>query len=207
MRINKMKLNRDIFRYINKNFSIMYHSVSGGKDSTFAFLKLVGEPNLKIPIVLLFNDTGLELRSTLFSISKLFDFAEQQGVKTIILDYKPYLENTQYANKNAAFILKESFTRIPQAEKLLEEGKYSKKIFSCCNYLKHRGLHAFAKTTSKNALFTSSIRGGESKNRQLWLAALRLEHSYFNFDIKLNRTVFYPLRDTNEGEVNSFLLK
>lgn len=205
-----MKLNRDVWRHINKHHSVIYHSVSGGRDSLYALLNMMEEPNLKVPIVPLFNNTHLNCKSALQTIERINQISQGKSItevrKLITLDSKVYLGRTRYFNHRPIDILKESFMNLPQAELLLLEGSYSKRVFPCCYYLKERPLIQFAKTTDEMALFTSSIRGGESRNRQKWLANLRNILEYFNFDKKLKRFVFYPLRDTTEKDVNNYLL-
>lgn len=205
-----MKINRDVWRHINKHFSVIFHSVSGGRDSLYALLNMMEEPNLKVPIVPLFNNTHLNCKSALRTIQKINRISPGKSVtefcKLITLDSKVYLGKTRYSNYKPIEILKESFMNLPKAELLLLEGSYSKKVFPCCYFLKERPLIQFAKTTDEMALFTRSIRGGESRNRQQYLAKLRSLLEYFNFDQKLKRFVFYPLRDTTEGEVNDYLL-
>lgn len=209
-----MKLNREIYRHINREFSVIYHSLSGGMDSTYSLLRLLEEPNLKVKIIPLYNNTGLNLKSAKETINKVNNFLSISGKiqnfraeKVRIINYDDYLEKTRYSNKNALEIVKDSFNYIEKAEKLLEQGKYSKKVFPCCYYLKERPLIQFSKNTSKNALFTSSIRPGEGSNRQLTLRKFRIEKRYFNFDKKMKRWRFYPLRDTKFKEVHEYLIK
>lgn len=208
-----MKINRDVWRHINKHHSVIYHSVSGGRDSLYALLNMMEEPNLKVPIVPLFNNTGLNCKSALKIIEKIDRVCPEKSItdlcKLITLDAKIYLEGTRYSNHKPIDILKDSFRNLPQAELLLMEGIYSKRVFPCCYFLKDRPLIQFTKTTDETALFTRSIRGGESKNRQIFLAELRTRPllDYFNFDKKLKRFVFYPLRDTNDKDVKDYLLK
>lgn len=205
-----MKINRDVWRHINKHHSVIYHSVSGGRDSIYALLNMMEEPNLKVPIVPLFNNTHLNCKSALKTIEKVKQLSPGKSItefcKLITLESKAFLEGTRYADKKPIDILKESFKNLPQAELLLMEGSYSKKVFPCCYYLKERPLIQFAKTTDEMALFTRSIRGGESSNRQSYLAKLRDLLEYFNFDQKIKRFVFYPLRDTREKDVSDYLL-
>lgn len=219
-----MKINRNVWRHINKHHSVIYHSVSGGRDSLFALLNMLDEPNLKVPIIPLFNNTGLNCKSALKTIEKIselcpgttFEPKKINSKKCVpgqnhtkirnLITLKPCLDRTKYSGQRLTDVLKESFLNLPQAESLWLEGKYSKKVFPCCYYLKERPLIQFAKTTDSMALFTRSIRGGESKNRQIYLAKLRATSEYFNFDKKIKRFVFYPLRDTNEKEVKDYLL-
>lgn len=209
-----MKINQDVWRYINKNFSVIYHSVSGGKDSTYSLLNMLEEPYLRVPIFPLFNNTGLNCKTALKTIDKIKRFSPDKVCKGNVkhlqkfveLEAKVYLERTRFSNKKPIDVLKESFMNIPMVEKKIVEGKYTKKDFPCCYFLKDRPVIQFAKTTSKDALFTSSIRGGEGPNRQKWLAELRKVKEYFNFDVHLKRWKFYPCRDVNMKDVTQYLL-
>lgn len=206
-----MKINRDVWRHINKHHSVIYHSVSGGRDSVYALLNMMEEPNLKVPIVPLFNNTHLNCKSAIKTIEKIKRISPGMSItklcKLITLNAKDYLGGTRYSDYKPIEVLKESFKNIPKAQILLMEGTYSKKVFPCCYYLKDRPLIQFAKTTDKMALFTSSIRGGESRNRQQFLAKIRSNLDYFHFHSHLKRFVFYPLRDTNEEEVRNYLFE
>lgn len=204
-----MILPRSVIRIINKEFSLISHSVSGGMDSLYSLLQLLDDPYLRVPIEPQFINTGVNMKTAKKTIEKINRLTPGndllKNVRVLQFDSRSQLSSRYYDWKPIQ-IVKDSFRYIPKAEALLLKGKYSKKIFPCCYYLKEKPLKDFAKSTPIDTLFTTSIRGGESQQRQFTLSRYRREKRYLNFNVKLQRWVLYPLRDVNFAEVQNYLL-
>lgn len=206
-----MKLPRQIIRKINKDFSLISHSVSGGMDSIYSLLQLLDDPYLKVPIQPQFNNTGVNLKSALEAIALIDEICPGHSrlLPTKILNWNDSLcalDKTRYSGFTAIEIVKDSYKYIPKAEQLLLKGTYSKKVFPCCWYLKHKPFEKYAKSMPIDTLFTKSIRGGEGRQRQMTLGKMRKENRWFNFDKRTQRWFFYPLRDTKFKEIQTYLL-
>lgn len=204
-----MILPRSVIRLINRDFSLISHSVSGGMDSLYSLLQLLDDPYLRVPIQPQFNNTGVNMKSAKNTIEKINALSLGNellsSVKIIQFDSTADLKS-RYFGWKPIDIVKDSFQYIPKAENLLLEGRYSKSVFPCCYYLKDKPFYKYARSMPEDTLFTRSIRGGESQRRQITLGKYRKERRYLNFDKKIKRWVLYPLRDIKFGQVQKYLL-
>ena len=112
------------------------------------------------------------------------------------------------------FYIKKAFLNIPKAREILKKtpDKYSKKIFPCCYYLKHKIFYDWIKANrSKHvngkSVFISSIRSGESLYRMRFLLKLKKAKTHFWLIKRLNVWYYYPLRDIGVAEVRKHLLQ
>lgn len=188
---------REEIRRLNK-FDKVYLLVSGGRDSTYTALKLKEvEFWIKRPIILLFQDTGLNIapcrkiiealpRKTGWELETIPNTLKSKSMKLVV----------------------ESMGAMEKAEKQLKEGKYSKKVFKCCYHLKKKPFNEWLKKEDRtNQVFINSIKLGDSWQRRRWLLDLIEEQEKFWFNRQKGTWYYYPLRDTVTKDVDSFLAK
>lgn len=206
-----MPFTRKEFRQLNR-FKRIYILASGGRDSTFYILKLMEfQYWLTKPVTILFTDTGNETTSALITLEKL-----DQAIKAHNSELPPskkwsylILATKAILPKKPVFYIKKAFMKIPKAKKILLEtpDKYSKKIFPCCYYLKHRVFDLWIRENGfqddpYKGVFASCIRPGESLYRRRWLKDLRDLKKHFWFIQRSKVWYYYPLRDIMVKEVN-----
>lgn len=209
---------RKEFRTLNK-FKRIYILVSGGLDSTYTVLNMWELRFwIKKPVILLHTDTRLQLAQSVEILRELEDFTAFNW-DFEILSRNFIQENVKVLQQNRRSVPKEkdlepsmsividSLHRLNQAKKLVKEGKYSKKVFPCCYWLKHKPFYFWLrKENHSRDVFVSSIRGGESQQRQLWLSRLRKYKTKFHFHIKTQVWYYYPLRDLKERDVFDYFI-
>ena len=174
-------------------FKEVYFSCSGGWDSTYMLLNLYDLIDAPKKFIL-FNNTTLnkkECKETLYKLSEI------TGLK--VIELKPTC--------NVRKILKESFLRLNEAKKLLKENRYHKKVFRCCYYLKEKPLIEFCKKLGKDAVVLTGIKKSDSRQRRIFLFKITKDYTYFNFSKRYGVYFGYPLRDTKEKQVESFISK
>lgn len=205
-----MVFSRKEFRRLNK-FNRIYVLVSGGKDSTYTVLRLKELSSwIKRPVILLHTNTGNRLKSAKITLDSLDQVIAQQfsGMSRLFQWSSLVLEASAILPQKSMFYIKQSLLRIPEAERLFIKGKYSKKVFPCCYYLKHKPFEIWLRNEDhSNDVFISSIRPGESNQRQLFLAKLRHLKTHFWFHRRTKVWYYYPLRDTGFREVYNYLLQ
>lgn len=207
---------RKEFRRLNK-FKRIYILASGGRDSTYAILKLMEfQYWITKPVTILFTDTGNETTSALITLEKLY-----QAVTAHNLELPPSkkwshlcLATKAILPKKPVFYIKKAFMKIPKAKQILLEtpDRYSKKIFPCCYYLKHRVFDLWIRENGFQSdpykgVFASCIRPGESLYRRRWLKTLRDKKLHFWFIRRSKVWYYYPLRDIMVRDVNELFLQ
>jgi hypothetical protein len=95
---------------------------------------------------------------------------------------------------NPHTILKFAFLQIPKARKLYEEGRYHKKVFACCYYLKHKAFLKDPLFKEPGTVVISGIKYGDGKQRRLWLTKLAKEGTFYHRHVD-NQLYCYPFRD------------
>jgi len=107
-------------------------------------------------------------------------------------------------------VLKESFLKIPEAIKLKKENKYHKKIFKCCNVLKHKNFLKDKRFQESNTIIISGIKRGDGKQRRIWLTQLskgieprnQSNHKPTFYHKHLTKQLYcYPFRDYTKREL------
>lgn len=172
----------------NQWFKRIYCWVSGGKDSTALALSLYDQQDqIEGEIILIHINTGLRMQSSNETLQKL-----KKQTKFPLIELKPSLPSLPN-------ILKESFRAIPDAEKAYKEGKYDRRIFSCCTELKHKPGREFIKSIPKREreryVFLSAITPRESRRRGWFLNDLKTKNLYHIWNTKMHAFYAYPFRD------------
>jgi hypothetical protein len=137
-----------------KNFDKIFVLVSGGIDSTYLYEKLKKGYGNKVYPVNCFNP--YETSPTLSKISEDSNF----------IQIKPK-EKYNYGE-----IIKEAFLKLPEARELKKQGKYSKSIFPCCYYIKHKAFLNDKQFQEDNTVVISGIKRGDGTQRRIWLTQL-----------------------------------
>ena len=137
-----------------KDFAKIFCLVSGGMDSTYLYDKLKKSYGSKVYPVNCYSP--YETSETLNQIAK----------DPNVIQIKP-AEGLNYGE-----ILKEAFLKLPEARKLKKEGKYSKKIFRCCYYIKHKAFLKDPLFQEENTVVISGIKRGDGTQRRIWLTQL-----------------------------------
>ena len=160
-------------------FNRIILSVSGGIDSTFLFLAFQAKG---IPFECIWNNTGRELRTSLFTLSKIFSYGN--------------LFTITYPETSQKLITKK--TRI--ALKRINQGEISKnkKNIPCCYYLKEKPFNQWIKyNTDLMDVLVSGLAPYEGMQRNIRLGELRNRKTYLRFIKASKRWFAYPLRDLN----------
>jgi len=196
---------RKEIRKLNK-FDKIYLLVSGGRDSTFTFLNLWELRNwIKRPVILLHTNTGNRMKEAeqtlaLYPEQMKIDENSKKSWKRVDLEARKYLP------KKPMQIIIDSLKKLDEAKTLLEEGKYSKKVFPCCYWLKKKPFEKWLQLDDhSNDVFILSIKPGDSNQRGFFLNKLRKEKTHFWFNRRHRTWRYYPLRDCKQETVNSFL--
>ncbi len=112
-------------------------------------------------------------------------------------------------NLNYKKILREAFLNLPKALELKKQGKYHKKIFGCCYYIKHKAFLSHPMFKEEGTVVVSGIKRGDGKQRRIFLSQLRngtfktLPEKKPTFFLKhrTGQLYFYPFRDYNFKEL------
>lgn len=171
-----------------KTFYRIYVLVSGGIDSTFLYEKLKKKYGRKVYPINCFNP--YEQSKTLDIIAKDPNFRLIKPKELI----------------NYGEILKEAFLKLPEARKLKSEGKYHKKIFGCCYYIKHKGFLQKKMFKHPNCVIVSGIKKGDSHQRWFWLDKLAKNNSFFHRHLT-GQLYCYPFRDYTYRELPDIVVK
>jgi hypothetical protein len=163
------------------NFEKIYVLVSGGFDSTWLYIKIreIYLNNIIYPVNC-YNP--YEWNDTLKRIEK----EDPHFIKIYPGNYKD--------------IIKKSFLNLPKAYKLKENKKYHKKIFPCCNVLKHKSFKKDARFLTPNSVIVSGIKWGDGKQRRIWLSQLHARDTFFHRH-KTGHLYYYPFRDYTKREL------
>ena len=115
---------------------------------------------------------------------------------------------------NYGAVLKQSFLNIPKALALKRKGKYHKKVFPCCYYIKHKAFFKDPMFLEPNTVVVSGIKFGDGQKRALYMNKLRNEGKKFEKDFgkKCDKVGFlhqhhkgqmfiYPYRDYTRREL------
>lgn len=144
-----MKLNKHLSK-----FKKIYVLVSGGFDSTYLYEKLKKAYGDKIYPV------------NCFSPYETSDALDKIAEDPNFIQIKPD-EDYNYGE-----ILKEAFLKLPDARELKEEGKYHKKIFPCCYFIKHKAFLNDPLFKETNTVVISGIKQGDGTQRRIFLLQL-----------------------------------
>ena len=177
-------------RYKKKKY---YFLVSGGRDSTAMVLKALDED---LTGTLVYGDTRLNMKQSFDSLKKLESYT---GWPLEIVRYE--------GEKKPIVVLKESFSKIPQAvEYMKETGVFKRNMFQCCNILKHKPMIEHAKRQGVNACFVLGLKGSDQSITRIYrMKQLRELNTYYRRIVKNNLLYYYPLRDWTEGQVTEKL--
>lgn len=179
-------------------FNKIYVLVSGGIDSTYLYEHFKKRYGAKVYPLNCFNP--YEQSKTLTQISKDPNF----------IQIKPK-EKYKYGD-----ILKASFMNIPHAFNLKKQGKYHKKIFPCCYYIKHKAFMNDPLFQEENTVVISGIKRGDGTQRRIWLTQLSQGREPCNQSCgsptffhrhKKGQLYCYPFRDYVYRELPLTILK
>ena len=170
-----------------------YFLVSGGRDSTAMVLKALDEG---LTGTLVYGDTRLNMKQSFDSLKKLESYT---GWPLEIVRYE--------GEKKVITVLKESFSKIPQAvEHMKETGVFSRNMFECCNILKHKPMIDFSKQQGAEACFVLGLKGSDQSITRIYrMKQLRELDTYYRRIVKNNLLYYYPLRDWTEEQVTKKL--
>jgi 3'-phosphoadenosine 5'-phosphosulfate sulfotransferase (PAPS reductase)/FAD synthetase len=160
------------------------------------------------PVTFIHTDTGNQTTSAILTLAKI-DQAVQAHYSGKSKKYQweyTALAAKAYLEEKPFYYIKKSFLNIPKALELLDKGKYSKKVFPCCYYIKHKPFELWLrKDDHSKDVVISSIRPGESHQRQIFLGTLRKQKTYFNYHRRFKIMYYYPLRDMKGIDVHRAL--
>jgi hypothetical protein len=161
-------------------FDRVFCLVSGGIDSTYLW-----EMVKHIPHAVAVNCWNpYEGSPTLDTIRQDPRFIEVRPVTA--LDYRGALVD--------------SFKRLPEAYRLKRAGKYHKKIFPCCRFIKHEAFLHDPTFTQPNTVVISGIKTGDGQQRRFWLQKLRKERTFYHIHAG-GQNYVYPFRDYRKREL------
>jgi 3'-phosphoadenosine 5'-phosphosulfate sulfotransferase (PAPS reductase)/FAD synthetase len=163
------------------NFEQIGILVSGGIDSSYIALKFM-ERYSSDKLLFIHNNTGLRLKEAKESLGEL-------RAKNIRI---PFLQTNP--PKNLKEILVDSFQAIDRALSDKEKGRYNRKVFDCCYYLKKKPTNLIYRLFP-NLLIISGITPLEAMRRAYWLKQLRQKGTYLRYKKKFKHWFGYPLRD------------
>jgi len=163
-------------------FKKIFVLVSGGIDSTYLYEMIYPLFPEKTYAVNCWNP--YEQSKTLSILKKLPNFIEVRPE-----------EQMKYHD-----ILIESFLKIPQAEEARKRGKYHKKIFPCCYYMKHQAFKKDPLFQEQNTVVISGIKYGDGMQRRIWLTQLKNEMKWFHRHV-WGALYCYPFRDYQKREL------
>lgn len=173
-----------------ERFDKIFCLVSGGIDSTYLW-EMVKHLPQAIPVNCW---NPYEQNDTLKQLRKHPRFVEVRPVSE--MDYRR--------------VLVDAFKKIPEAYKLRRAGRYDKKIFPCCKFIKHQAFMADPTFTEPNTVVISGIKAGDGQQRAFWLKDLRrgepgnrgqpTKPTYF-YRHKGGQLYCYPFRDYRKREL------
>ncbi|MCJ7481501.1 MAG: hypothetical protein MUO31_00895 [Thermodesulfovibrionales bacterium] len=182
-----------------ETFDKIFVLVSGGIDSTYLYEMIAPLFPEKTYAVNCWNP--YEQSKTLNQMKQEFSYMEVRPVSH--LDYKK--------------ILIKSFKLIPKAIEFRKKGKYEKKIFPCCKYIKHEEFKERELFKEFNTVVISGIKPGDGKQRGWFLKDLRnppKNHNYasnpkkgFFHRHKEGQLYCYPFRDYFDRELPKKIIK
>jgi len=170
-----------------KQFRKIFVLVSGGIDSSYLYTMIYPLFPHKTYAVNCWNP--YEQSPTLKTLKGLSNFIEVRPPK---MEYKD--------------ILLESFKKIPKAEEARRRGKYHKKIFPCCYYMKHTAFKKDPLFQEPNTVVISGIKRGDGTQRRIWLTQMKNKDKFFHRH-KEGQLYCYPFRDYTKSELPDKTLK
>ena len=180
----KTKFNYNRLRIFDK----IYVLVSGGFDSTYLYDKIKGVyPDKCIPV------------------NCYNPYETSETLKQIQGDPK-FVSVRPYYKLNYGEVLKDSFLKLPEAYKLKEIGAYHKKIFPCCNHIKHKAFKKDPRFKEPFTVVVSGIKHGDGRQRFFWLTKLRKEGTFYHRH-KTGELYCYPFRDYMKRELSTKTIK
>lgn len=171
----------------------VYFLASGGKDSTAMILQAYKEG---IKGTLVYGDTRLNSGLSKKVIGAISDHT---GYPVVVCRYN--------GDKRPIDVLKDAFRRIPKCiEKKKETGTFRRNMFQCCRILKHKPMQEYLHQQEENRIVVMGIRGyGESIHRIGHMNKLRKRNSFLHEHVELRSTVYYPLRDLQQCDIDATL--
>jgi len=186
------------FKELSK-FDKIFVLISGGMDSTYLYEMIYPLFPEKTFCVNCWNP--YEQSKSLSIMAELPNFIEVRPTERI--SYKD--------------ILIDSFNRIPKVIEARKRGKYEKKMFPCCKYIKHDAFKKHPLFQEQNTVVISGIKSGDGQMRGWFLKDLRnppKKHNYatpikqgFYHRHKEGQLYCYPFRDYQKRELPKHILK
>jgi len=175
------KIYDDFFKSINfdigllKQFKKIYVLVTGGMDSTLLWEYIHSHYPFATPVNFW---NPYETNAVLTGMKNLPGFVEIKPVKKV-----------EYAK-----IMDEAFLQLPNARRALAAGKYSKTLFPCCYFFKHKLAFRGKLLKDEGSCVISGIKAGDGRTRRIWTCKLRKRDTFIHRH-KTGQTYVYPLRD------------
>lgn len=172
-------------------FDKIFVLVSGGIDSTYLYEMIYP----------LFPDKT-------YAVNCWNPYEQSEALKQF--QSKPNFIEVRPENLNYKEVLINAFKKIPEAEEARRRGKYNKKIFPCCYYMKHTAFKRDPLFKEPNTIVISGIKRGDGTQRRIWLTQLSkgkepLNHSLgtptFFHRHKEGQVYCYPFRDYTKSEL------
>jgi 3'-phosphoadenosine 5'-phosphosulfate sulfotransferase (PAPS reductase)/FAD synthetase len=192
-----------------KQFKKIFVLVSGGIDSTYLYDKIKEIfPKKTYPV-------------------NCFNPYEQSETLDKIAKDPNYIQITPGKDINYKKLLKKAFLNLPKAYELKRRGRYAKKVFGCCYYIKHKAFLKDPLFQEDKTVVISGIKAGDGTQRALWLSDLRegkrdlgtgeKNNYYYLKEGKAKPTFFhkhksgqlycYPFRDYTKRELPNKIIK
>ena len=171
-----------------KDYDKIFVLVSGGIDSTYLYELFKKEHGDKVYPVNCFNP--YEISDTLTQISKEPNYIQ-------IIPGEKY---------NYGEILRDAFLQLPKAREMRKNGVYSKKVFACCYFLKHKAFKKDPRFQEPNTVVISGIKLGDGQQRFFWLNSLKNRNVFFHRH-KEGQLYAYPFRDYRQRDLPEIIIK
>ena len=164
-----------------KQFKKVFCLVSGGIDSTYLL------------------EMCEKYHDNVFPVNAFNPYEQSKALKLIMKNPK-FIQVKPDERYIYGDILKEAFLKIPEAMAAKRVGKYHKKIFPCCYYIKHKAFLKDSVFQEKGTVVISGIKYGDGQQRRFWLRKLWKEKRFYH-EHKSGQLYCYPFRDFKQREL------
>jgi 3'-phosphoadenosine 5'-phosphosulfate sulfotransferase (PAPS reductase)/FAD synthetase len=119
-----------------------------------------------------------------------------------------YMQLSPDSEINYSDILEKAFLNLNKAFGLVQNGKYSKKVFGCCYYIKHKAFLHNKMFRDFKSVVVSGIKAGDGKQRRSFLSGLRKRDTFIHRHCKQRHNInyIYPFRDYFKSDLPSYVL-
>jgi len=171
-----------------ENFDKIYVLVSGGFDSTYLYDRIKKlYPEKCIPV-------------------NCYNPFESSDTLKMISNDPQFLQVRPYSKINYGLVLKNAFLKLPEARQLKKIGAYTKTIFPCCYYIKHKDFKKDKRFKEPNTVVVSGIKRGDGTQRRIWLTQMKNRKKWYHRH-KTGELYCYPFRDHTKRELSDNIKK